>query len=326
MGIQIPYDDVFRTLLNDSPRLIIPVVNVIFGTAYDLQDPVVLYNNEFYAWAQDGRQEEKITDSYFSIRGDKYHLECQSTIDGTIVIRIFDYDVLIAIREGERTENGYRVSFPKSALIYLRSNPCTPNEEHIHIRLPEGEDVSYTVPILKIQAWSVEEIFDQELYFLIPFLIFRYEDDLKACEREETGRREQLLHTFREVRYRLDDLCRCGFLIEYEKRQLIDLSKKVMEHLLKNYPRTRKEIVKVMGGEILEYEAKTIRNQGIAKGKEEGKAEGIKEGKAEGIKEGKVEDQKLVFHLMLERGYTMEEAQVISRLSDEQIRALRESR
>ncbi len=33
-NINTPYDDVFRTLLNDCTELIIPVVNEIFGENY----------------------------------------------------------------------------------------------------------------------------------------------------------------------------------------------------------------------------------------------------------------------------------------------------
>ena len=32
--VNTPYDDVFRTLLNDCPDLIIPVLNEAFGTSF----------------------------------------------------------------------------------------------------------------------------------------------------------------------------------------------------------------------------------------------------------------------------------------------------
>ena len=49
-----------------------------------------------------------------------------------------------------------------------------------------------------------------------------------------------------------------------------------------------------MGGQVLDYEAKRILNQGRAEGREEGRVEGREEGRAEGREEGHVEGQELL--------------------------------
>ncbi|MEY8515945.1 hypothetical protein AALC25_03255 [Lachnospiraceae bacterium 29-84] len=41
-----------------------------------------------------------------------------------------------------------------------------------------------------------------------------------------------------------------------------------------------------MGGKILEYEAKTIRNEALRQGREEGRRKGREEGRQRGIEEG----------------------------------------
>ena len=51
---------------------------------------------------------------------------------------------------------------------------------------------------------------------------------------------------------------------EYEKRMLIDMSKKVLEHLTRKYSRVKKKVGAIMGGKILDYEAKDILNKGRA--------------------------------------------------------------
>lgn len=48
-----PYDDVFRTLLNDCSRLIIPVINEIFEEHYKGNETVQFYPNEHYINGQD---------------------------------------------------------------------------------------------------------------------------------------------------------------------------------------------------------------------------------------------------------------------------------
>ncbi len=60
------------------------------------------------------------------------------------------------------------------------------------------------------------------------------------------------------------------------------------------------------------------RKEGMVEGRKEGMVEGRKEGITEGRKEGITEGHKQVFKKMLENGYTKEEAQRLSELTDEQ--------
>ena len=57
---------------------------------------------------------------------------------------------------------------------------------------------------------------------------------------------------------------------------IIDMSNKVLEHIAKKYDAVRKGVKSVMGGKVLEYEAKTIRNEGLEEGLEKGKEKGIR--------------------------------------------------
>ena len=42
------------------------------------------------------KKDERITDSAIRIRGSLYHLECQSNPDGSMVLRMVEYDFHIA--------------------------------------------------------------------------------------------------------------------------------------------------------------------------------------------------------------------------------------
>lgn len=48
-----PYDDVFRTLLERCQKLIIPVINEVFKTDYDMSEDITLISNEHYIVDQD---------------------------------------------------------------------------------------------------------------------------------------------------------------------------------------------------------------------------------------------------------------------------------
>ncbi len=65
-----PYDDVFRTLLNDCSGLIIPVINEVFGEHYTGKEEIVFSPNEHFMNQQDGNEEEVVTDTCFKIIGE----------------------------------------------------------------------------------------------------------------------------------------------------------------------------------------------------------------------------------------------------------------
>ena len=73
----------------------------------------------------------------------------------------------------------------------------------------------------------------------------------------------------------------------------MDMSRKVLESIAKKYQKVREGVTEVMGGRVLEYEAKTIKNEGWL------------EGKVEGHKEGKIE---VLFDLVENHVFTIKEA------------------
>lgn len=104
-----PYDDVFRTLLNDCSSLVIPMINEIFGESYSGKEEIIFTPNEHFLNRQDGKEAERITDSSFQIVGEKtrkYHLECQSNPDNSMLVRFFEYGTQIALDEGEINGTG----------------------------------------------------------------------------------------------------------------------------------------------------------------------------------------------------------------------------
>ena len=270
--VSTAYDDVFRTLLNDCPDLIIPVINEIFDEEYTGTECVELSQNELFFQQPDRTECKRITDSSFVIinsrkRKKRYHLECQSTPDGSMVIRMFEYDVLIAIRDGEQCKDGMVVRFPRSAVLYLRHTKNTPDKLTIRIETPEG-NISYSVPVLKVKRYELEEIFEKNLLFLIPFYIFTYEKDFKKIS-NNLKRMEELKKEYALIRQRLGDLCKIGKISEYTKQSIIAMTENVVNSLARNYKVIQEGVAEIMYGKVLNYEAKDILNRGKAEGMEE---------------------------------------------------------
>ena len=267
--VNTPYDDVFRTLLTDCTALIIPVVNELFHTSYTGKETIHLLQNEHFIKLPDGNEQERITDSSFEILGrerKRYHVECQSTEDGSMIVRMFEYDTQLALENREFISNILTVQFPDSAIVSLRHTKNTPEEMTVKVLTPGGR-VSYTVPVLKIKRYTIHELFEKKLFFLIPFHIFAYEKDFKELE-ENKKKLKQLEAEYASIRERLEIACQMGDLNRYAKAAILDMSRKVIEHLAVKYKNVAKGVSRTMGGKVLNYEAKDILNRGRREGEE----------------------------------------------------------
>lgn len=298
-----PYDDVFRTLLNDCSPLILPLINEVFGEHYTGREKIVFSPNEHFLNRQDGEEEERITDNSFKVLGaipKKYHWECQCSPDNSMLVRFFEYDTQIALDEGEIVENVLTVTFPHSAVLFLRHTLSTPNTMTIKINTPGG-DISYDIQVMKVGMYSLDEIFDKNLLFLIPFYIFSHESRFKEyAEHEE--KLSDLKAEYEKIKNRLEELAKNGMIDEYTRCTITDMSNKVLEHIAKNYKSVREGVKSVMGGKILDYEAKDILNRGKQEGRQEGKQEGRME---------------LLFNLVSRKIFSVEDAAMEAQLTPE---------
>ncbi len=250
------YDGAFRTILNDCRKLVIPVINEIFGESYTGDEKIEFFPNEHFIDQQDEADKKRITDTNFRITGTetkKYHLECESSYpNGRITIRLFEYDSQIALDEGEITEETLTVTFPNTAVLYLRTRKKTPDKMKYVIVTPGGT-VQYDIPIMKVQSYSLDDIFEKRLLMLIPFYIFSYEDsfpDYNSSSRRLAG----LQNEYREILDRLNRLEEQGTIGAFDKRT-------------------------IMGGALIETEARIILNQGMDEARKKTAARMLKTGK-----------------------------------------------
>ena len=269
------YDGAFRTILNDCRKLIIPVINEIFSEHYTGEEEIRFFPNEHFLDQQDAADKERITDTNFQIIGrivKKYHLECESSLpDGKITIRLFEYDAQIALDEGEVTEETLTVTFPNTAVMYLRAYKKTPDKMKYVIITPGGT-VQYDVPIMKVQSYSLDEIFEKRLLMLIPFYIFSHEKSFSEYNNNEQ-KLEELKAEYRIILERLDDLEKQGIIGAFDKRTIIELSSDVIREIARKYENVQKGIGAMMRGPLIQTEARTILNRGISQGISETKKE-----------------------------------------------------
>lgn len=260
------FDDVFRTLLEKMPELAVPLINEVFGTSYPEDIEIIQKRNEYQT-----KQGEIITDSHLMILDKAYHIECQSTNDSSMVIRMIEYDFSISL-EFMRLEDGkYRMYFPHSCILYLRGNQDR-KLLSVEMIMPDGSVTEYKVPAIYVGHYTKDEILQKQLFFLLPFYIMRYEKGNLEAEYPEL---KAMLEEYREIEKCLEE----EFLEEGKEkayRDLIELILRIAEYILRNQEEARKGFGDVMGGKVLELESDKLIQEGVKRGLEQERAKSVR--------------------------------------------------
>jgi len=291
---------VFRTLLEKMPELAVPLINEVFGTSYPEDIEIIQKRNEHQT-----KQGEIITDSHLLIADKAYHIECQSTHDSSMVIRMIEYDFSISL-ESMRLEDGkYQMYFPHSCILYLRGN-----QERkllsVEMIMPDGSVTEYKIPAIYVGHYTKDEILQKQLFFLLPFYIMRYEEKTLDADHPEL---QKMLEEYREIEKWLEE----EFLEEEKEkiyRDLIELIIRIAGYILKDQEEARKGLGDVMGGKVLELESDKLIQEGVKRGLMQGRTQGLEQGIAKNVR------------TLLHKGKTVEEVADLLDLTVEYVKKI----
>lgn len=285
------YDSAFRTVLNDCSKLIIPIINVSFGEHYTGNEQITFFPNEHFIDQQNAPDEKRITDTNFAVYGTvrkTYHWECQSTPDSKMLIRLFEYDAQIALDQGDISKEVLTVEFPNTAVLYLRYAKTTTPDTYKYVIKTPGGSIEYDVPIFKTQQYTLDEIFEKNLLLLIPFYILSKEAAFSEYE-NNPSKLETLKSEYLEIIKRLDQLVEDGRLSDFDRTTLLETANDVINEIAKKYQNVVKGMGDVMGGALLETNARRIKNEGFTEGIAKGKVEVFLNLIADGIPKNKAQ-------------------------------------
>ena len=252
------FDDVYRTMIEKMPYLAVPLINEVFHTSYPEDVKITQLRNEHQQ--KDG---EIITDSCLLIGKKMYHIECQSTDDTTMAIRMIEYDFAIAVENAEKQGRRYRIEFPRSCVLFLRSSGNTPDYLEADVIFPDGKTHVYSIPAIKMADYTKDHIFEKNLLMLLPFYIMRYEKK-KHDMRKNLELLQILLDEYDEIRINLEkELTETGKAELYTN--LTKLIVKIADHIFEKEEDIRKGIGDVMGGKVLELESERLKAEGEAR-------------------------------------------------------------
>ena len=302
------FDNVFRTMLEKMPELVVPLINEVFDTNYPADIAVEQQRNEHQT-----KNGEKITDSRLKIADKIYHIECQSTGDAEMVIRMIEYDFAVSL-ETKQIENGrYKIYFPHSCVLYLRGKGRK-DTLGMDIIMPDGRVIKYELPAIYIERYTQDVIFQKKLLFFLPFYVIRYEKSREDIEKDPE-KLQKLLDEYVTISRRLEES-----LLENGKealhRYLVEVIIKIADYIFSDSEKTKKGVDRAMGGEVLELKTDKLINEIRQDVKEEVKAE-VKE-------EVKTETKEKIVICMLKRGKsTLEEIAADTQMPIEQVERIK---
>ncbi|MBR3315515.1 MAG: hypothetical protein IKG18_15410 [Atopobiaceae bacterium] len=269
------FDSVFKTMVHKAPQLMVPFINEAFGRNYPPESTITPFSNE-----HETPSGSIIDDSVFRL-GDKiYHVECQSTSDTSMVVRMIEYDFAIALEQALSGGAPYEINFPSSCVLFLRNTSKTPDALQMKVNLPDGGSFLYSAKVVKAQRYNSDDIFEKGLLLLLPFYLMRYEKALSQIANDEV-RTARLVEECVALHSRLATaVLTTGDRLLYE--ELVELIIRVSDYIMSQYDTLRTKVRGAMGGQVLELlndRAERLEREA----REEGRKEGRKEGREEGV-------------------------------------------
>ncbi len=254
------FDDVFRTIIEKMSYLVVPLINEVFGTDYPDDVEIVQLRNEHHE--ENG---EIITDTSLQIENVVYHIECQSTDDKTMAVRMIEYDFSIALERSARDGREYVIEFPKSCVLYIRSYDTLPPELKVRVLFPDGTEHTYHVPVVEAADYTKDKIFQKKLLMLLPYYIMRYEKHAAELE-QQPEKLGQLLQEYSDIQRRLQTELFPEHSGLYS--DLVGLITKISDYIFRDTGKVKKGLGDVMGGKVLELTSERLLAEGIEKGED----------------------------------------------------------
>ena len=151
------------------------------------------------------------------------------------------------------------MTFPNTAVLYLRTYKKTPDKMKYIIVTPGGT-VQYDVPIMKVQTYSLNDIFEKDLLMLIPFYIFSHEKSFPEYNNNEQKLLE-LKAEYKKILEKLDELEQQKVIGAFDKRTIIEISGDVIKEIAQKYENVQRGVGDMMSGALIETSARRLKSE-----------------------------------------------------------------
>ena len=128
------------------------------------------------------------------------------------------------------------------------------------------------VPVMNVQSYSADEIYDNRLFFLIPYYLIRFENRLRKISDSEDPEYVKIYSELREFVNRLIKACEDGIISEDNTRRLAELSNLIFNHIASKLDTDLRERMAGLMSHVIELQE----DRWLRQGREEGRLEGTK--------------------------------------------------
>ena len=263
------WDEILKREAELYPRLFLPLIEEIFHKSYPENVKVTLLSTEYVVSREKGEGGKTLHSIYSDLviqagKRDIYHFECQMRRDKSMVIRMMEYDLHIALTHGmieeDRKEGrDFQMYLPHSAILYLEHTKNTPDVEKCHIHFQDGGSSIFSVPVMKVQKYSLKMIEERKLFLLIPFTAIRYRKyiDRETKQIHEEKARKSLTGFVKECIIILNRQVLNGTMTEIEYRDITELLWKAFvqlfnddEELIREVQGNMKSIIRLTSDDL----------------------------------------------------------------------------
>lgn len=239
------WDEIFKSIIRHMPEQLFPLFKLTFGKEYPRNATVELLSTEYPVPGKNGSGQISsiFADIVLKIAGtDLYHLECQMEKEDGISVRMFEYDInislLYGLGEDVKTQD---LHFPSSIILYLGTNSRVPDKEHCRIIMADNSEIVYTVPVIKVQDYSLQEIKENHLTIFLPYTFLRFRPRLRTKNNKVS--KKELTMFVKEViivlKYELSE----GNITYWQYNDYINYICMAVEQVFIHYPQLYKEVL-----------------------------------------------------------------------------------
>ncbi|MCC8045060.1 MAG: hypothetical protein LIP12_06130 [Clostridiales bacterium] len=290
------WDEILKKEILELPFLILPLIREIHGKQYPANVSIEPVGTEYSVECPVTKQISSIrSDTTIKIdHSDIFHFENQRRSDPMMIFRVFEYGSQLALTVAVmgskvQAENSFLLKFPYSAILLLegglkQSNNLTCSlefpgmktlEESMLSKTDESKFITrvihakYSVALIKVQSYEIQDIYDRQLYILIPFMPIRFSrlaqagingtgcSDVSKATQDLVDAKIQLTKFYHDIILILNKATEDGFLSDSDVKIILILLRKAMIRVFYKNSDLLSEVIN-MTAPVLELEWETI--------------------------------------------------------------------
>ena len=242
----VKLDEIMRLLFDMSKETLVNMLNGLFGETFDPAAVDITKENATFVNEQleiiEGDLFLRVFDPNEPSKPHLFHIEFQTSEDGTMAIRVLRYDLNQAV-ENQRLsgDNGEIVlCMPQSLVIHVEEHKSIPCEYKALIIFADGDTKRFTVPVLKYWELSDADLIERNLFPLLPLQIFLLRAELdKLTKSNDLQAKHAAILRARDITERIAKeaaaLNKAGRLMGADYRKVLTAIANLFMHLNNRY-------------------------------------------------------------------------------------------